>query len=157
MRCDAVLLSVCWDADSLFRLASTELPEERSAPLTIVRLSALGLVKSSDSEDTVAHTIKRLCQVYGKRSGGMIRRLNKLLQANFHIVPTPTPERVQECLPEVLDPADALILSAAKDAGCFVLLTYNTRHFVKVQNIKVLTPKDFVEQVRKLLWFGFQL
>lgn len=46
----------------------------------------------------------------------MIRKLRKLLQANFHIV--------------------------------------LTRHFVKAQSIRVLTPKDFVEQVREVLWFG---
>lgn len=150
------VLSVFWDADSLFRLASTKLTEAQSATQAVVKLASLGLVRAITSIDAVNATHNALRRAYGKRSAGMVHRLRKLLRVNFHIAPTPTPESVQACLPEVLDPADALILSAAKNSGCFVLLTYNTRHFVKVQSIKVLTPKEFVEQVRKVLWFGFQ-
>ncbi|MFN3422288.1 MAG: type II toxin-antitoxin system VapC family toxin, partial [Armatimonadota bacterium] len=137
-------------------LASTKLTEAQSATRTITQLASLGFIKVVTSVDAVNAAQNALRRVYGRQSGGMVRKLRKLLQATFHIVPTPSPESVQECLPEVLDPADALILSAARNAGCFVLLTYNTRHFVKAKSIKVLTPKEFVEQVRKLLWFGFQ-
>lgn len=37
------VLRVFWDADSLFRLASTRLPEEQSATLTVLRLTILNL------------------------------------------------------------------------------------------------------------------
>ncbi|MFN4180827.1 MAG: type II toxin-antitoxin system VapC family toxin, partial [Armatimonadota bacterium] len=134
----------------------TKLTEVQSATRAITQLASLGFIKVVTSVDAINAAQNALRRVYGKRSSSMVRRLRKLLRANFHIVPTPSPERVQECLPEVLDPADALILSAARDADCFVLLTYNIRHFVKVRSIKVLTPKDFVEQVRKLLWLGFR-
>ncbi len=150
------VLSVFWDADSLFRLASTKLTEVQSATRAIVQLASLGFIKVVTSVDAVNAARNALRHVYGRQSEGMIRKLRKLLQLNFRIVPTPEPERVQECLPEVGHIADALILSAAKDAGCFVLLTYNTRHFVKAQRIRVLTPKEFVEQVRKILWSGFK-
>ncbi|MCS7185908.1 MAG: hypothetical protein RMK89_03025, partial [Armatimonadota bacterium] len=54
-----------------------------------------------------------------------------------------------------LDPADALILAAARDADCFVLLTYNTRHFAKARRIRVFTPRDFVTHAREALWRSF--
>ncbi len=92
MSCDAVVLSVSWDSDSLFRWASTKLSEECSAPLAIVHLSALGLTKSLTSEDAIADAVKHSRSVYGRRSAVMIRKLRKLLQANFHIVPTPAPK-----------------------------------------------------------------
>lgn len=155
MSGDAVVLSVCWDSDSLFRLASTKLPEERSAPMAIVRLTALGLVRSVTSEDAVADAVKHLHRVYGKRSASMVRRLKRLLRLHFQLVPTPSQDSVRACLPEVLDPADALILAAARDADCFVLLTYNTRHFAKARRIRVFTPRDFVTHAREALWRSF--
>ncbi|MFN3422377.1 MAG: PIN domain-containing protein [Armatimonadota bacterium] len=156
MNCDASVLSVCWDADSLFRLASTKLPEERSATQTIVRLSALGFVKSITSKDAVEDAEKGLLREFGGQSDKVIHELHELLRAYFCVILTPAPEKVQACLSEVLDDSDAFILAAARETNCSVLITYNTRHFTRAKRINVLTPKEFVEQVRKALWCCFQ-
>ncbi len=59
------------------------------------------------------------------------------------------------CLKFLILP-DALILAAARNANCFVLLAYNTRHFAKVSGIKVFTPRDFVALIRAALWKSFK-
>jgi len=63
------VLSVFWDADSLFRLASTKLPEERSATLTILRLAMLGLLISVTSMDALVEARRSLRNVCGRKKG----------------------------------------------------------------------------------------
>jgi predicted nucleic acid-binding protein len=151
------VLSVFWDADSLFRLASTKLPEERSATLTILRLAMLGLLISVTSIDALVEARRSLRNVYGKEKGRrFIRRLRQMVRQHFQVVPTPLPDQVQVALSEVSDPADALILAACKGANCLVLLTYNTRHFLQAKRVRVLTPRNFLERLRRALWEGFR-
>ncbi|MCS7185909.1 MAG: hypothetical protein RMK89_03030, partial [Armatimonadota bacterium] len=69
--------------------------------MAIVRLTALGLVRSVTSEDAVADAVKHLHRVYGKRSASMVRRLKRLLRLHFQLVPTPSQDSVRACLPEV--------------------------------------------------------
>lgn len=95
------VLRVFWDADSLFRLASTKLPEEQSATLTILRLTVLKPLVSVTSVD--------------------------------------------------------VILSAAEEAKYLVLLTHNTHHFLRAERIWVLTPREFLERLRRALLKGFQV
>jgi predicted nucleic acid-binding protein len=79
-----------------------------------------------------------------------------MVRQHFQVVPTPLPDQVQVALSEVSDPADALILAACKGANYLVLLTYNTRHFLQAKRVRVLTPRNFLERLRRALWEGFR-
>ena len=152
------VLRVFWDADSLFRLASTRLPEEQSATLTVLRLTILNLLVSVTSVDALEEALRSLRNVYGKDKGrNLVQRLRRIVHQHFRVVPTPSPRRIQAALSEVADPADALILSAAKEANCLVLLTYNTRHFLRAERLQVLTPREFLVRLRKALLEGFRV
>jgi predicted nucleic acid-binding protein len=150
------VLSVFWDADSLFRLASTKLPEERSATRTILRLTMLRLIESVTSEDALNDAADHLQAYYGASVVKMARWLRRQVRRYFRLVPTPLPDQVQVALSEVSDPADALILAACKGTNCLVLLTYNTRHFLQAKRVRVLTPRNFLERLQRALWEGFR-
>ncbi len=108
--------------------------------------------------DALEEALRSLREVYRKdKSRIFVRRLRRVVRQHFRVVPTPSSKRIQAALSEVSDPADALILSAAKEANCLVLLTYNTRHFLRAERIWVLTPREFLERLRKALLKGFQV
>jgi len=101
---------------------------------------------------TLVEARRSLRNVYGKEKGRrFIRRLRQMVRQHFQVVPTPSPDQVQAALSEVSDPADALILAACKGANCLVLLTYNTRHFLRAKRVQVLTPRNFLERLRRAL------
>ncbi|GEM_PF-6795695 len=101
------VLRVFWDADSLFRLASTKLPEEQSATLTILRLTVLNLLVSVTSVDALEEALRSLRDVYRKdKSGTFVRRLRRVVRQHFRVVSTPSSKRIQAALSEVSDPSE---------------------------------------------------
>ena len=49
--------------------------------------------------------------------------------------------------PKLADPCDDMVLELAVAGGCNVIVTFNTRHFVGVEEfgIRLYTPKDFLD------------
>lgn len=68
------------------------------------------------------------------------------------MVPPPSPQRVEECIP-LTTVKDAHVLAAALDCGAGYLLTLDRRHLITeaVRSaglpVSVMTPGDFIKQI----------
>jgi len=147
--------TVFWDADALFRLVTTRLPPSESAPLAIWYLTVARIVSSRTTQSVFDCVRGRVKEVYPERSKDLEQRLSEVFR-HFEIADEPTQEQVEAVLSEVSDLGDAPILAAAKSSGCFVLLTYNTKHFEGARNIFVVTPPDLVEAIRSAVRNHFE-
>jgi putative PIN family toxin of toxin-antitoxin system len=56
--------------------------------------------------------------------------------------------------PFLRDPGDDLVLEAAVAAGCEAIVTHNVRDFAaaKKLGVRVLTPGEFLNELRRLKW-----
>ena len=77
---------------------------------------------------------------------------HELIEGFFKVVPAPTPSQVQPFISQVIDPDDAPILASAILSGCKVLVTFNTRHYLKAAGILVMRPEVFLELMRKAIY-----
>ena len=133
------------DADVLFTGAAS--PNEHSASHVILRMAEITLVEAFTCEQVIAETERNLADKIPKA----LPLFQSLVQRCLHIVPDASPEGLIPYL-GMADPEDLPILVAAVQHHCPWLVTYNLRHYQPgINSVTVLTPGDFVLQVRSTL------
>jgi predicted nucleic acid-binding protein len=132
------------DADVLLAAAGST----QGASHIIVRLSELTIIEGFIS-DAVRVEVER--NVLAKLPHAFPAYQVLLQSAKLRTVPLPTLEQLSMYQGQA-DPKDLPHLVAARLAGCYYLITHNTKHYTpKPGVIEVLKPGQFLERIRTQL------
>jgi predicted nucleic acid-binding protein len=123
-----------------------------SAARSLLVIAAAGLVQGVVSEQVVQEVKKVLSIELVRHLPEANQVFHELIEGFFKVVPDPTPSQVQPFISQVTDPDDAPILASAILSGCKVLVTFNTRHYLKAVGILVMRPEAFLELMRKAIY-----
>ena len=133
------------DADVLFAGAASA--NEHSASLLILRLSEITLIEAVASQQVITEVERNL----EAKLPAALPAFRLLVSRCLRLVPDPLKEELAVNGGRA-DPKDLPILTAALQAGCSWLVTFNVRHFQPGHpDLVVLAPGEFILRLRYLL------
>jgi len=115
------------------------------AARSVLIAAAIGLIEGIITQDMMTTINRVLKDKFPHRLNEAIQVFRELVEGFFKVVPDPTPNQVQPFMSQVTDPDDAPILAAAILSGCKVLVTFNTRHYLKAKGVLVMRPEAFLQ------------
>jgi predicted nucleic acid-binding protein len=133
------------DADVVF--AGAAAGSQHSASLVVLRMAEITLIEALTSQQVIDECE---CNLSAKMPAAL-PAFRLLVSRCLQIVPPPAAADLT-AYARLADPKDLPILTAALQANCSWLITFNLRHFQPGHpRITVLRPGDFVLRVRELL------
>lgn len=133
------------DADVIF--AGSAAPSEHSASHVVLRMSEITLLECITSQQVITEVERNLTQ----KIPAALPAFRLLVSRCLQVVSDPSPETLTHYVGEA-DPKDLPILTAAVQAECSHLLTFNLRHYSSNQNIIIVQrPGEFLQHLRRLL------
>ena len=118
----------------------------------VLRLYEAGVVKAVMSKQVLIEADRNLSE----KLPALLPEYRRFLTHLSPLIVDDPPRPVIEQAREIIHHNDALILSAAIEAGVDYLVTWNTRHFQKKAvrdyvQFAILTPGEFLEEFRRAL------
>lgn len=118
----------------------------------VLRLCEAGVVKAVMSKQVLVEADRNLSE----KLPALLPEYRRFLTHLSPLIVDDPPRPVFEQAREIIHHNDALILSAAIEAGVDYLVTWNTRHFQKKAvrdyvQFAILTPGEFLEEFRRAL------
>jgi predicted nucleic acid-binding protein len=133
------------DADVLFAGAAS--PSEHGASLVVLRLAEITLIDAVVSEQVIIEVERNLADYLPSA----LPTFRQLVSHCVRVVTAPAPDQLV-AYHGLADPKDTPILTAAVQAECPWLVTFNVRHFQPGHpTVTVARPGEFVQHVRALL------
>lgn len=133
------------DADVIF--AGSAAPSEHSASHVVLRMGEITLLECITSQQAIIEVERNLTQKLPRALPAFRLLVSRCLQ----VVPDPSPEMLMQYAGQA-DAKDLPLLTAAIQAGCSHLLTFNLRHYTPENDIIVVQrPGEFLLHLRRLL------
>jgi hypothetical protein len=130
------------DADVIFAGAAS--PQTHGASLLVLRISELGLIPCSTSQQAIDEAERNIARKLPDR----LSDLRALVDRSLTIVSNPLPHEIERHR-GMADPKDLPILVAAIQHAATRLLTFNVRHFHPPSDMIIIQrPGDFLREVR---------
>ncbi len=143
--------------DSAILIAFAAPDEARHLIFKLFELASQGYIDLGISAAVIRETEAVLDRKYPNDSGKLKASLFEDLKlANVGVANDPSTRTLHACIPLTQYEPDARILATAIDAGCDVLVTYDTKHLLNNPKIGPPTTKLVVMNVRETLEWLFQ-